>query len=260
LAQPGLDRAQAANEARVMPPRKQREYREACRLRSEHGTPYKRIASQLGISVATAYAWTSDIELTEEQLHRNLFGPRGPRSRQHTARIVEGIIRTHRERRLAAQEEGRARARTQEPLHQAGCMLYWAEGTKGRNSIAFANSDLQMVVFFVRFLRESLGVRDEDITLRLNVYLTNGISLREIEDHWLWALHLPRSSLRKHMTNHHPTSSSGNKRHKLPYGVCTVRVRRSTHLVQHIYGAIQEYGGFEESRWLDGPPRKKRGT
>ena len=29
-------------------------------------------------------------------------------------------------------------------------------------------------------------------------------------------------------------------------------------LVQHIYGAIQEYGGFEEPRWLDGPARKPR--
>ena len=31
----------------------------------------------------------------------------------------------------------------------------------------------------------------------------------------------------------------------------TIRVLKSTWLVQHIYGAIQEYGGFEESRWVD---------
>jgi hypothetical protein len=37
---------------------------------------------------------------------------------------------------------------------------------------------------------------------------------------------------------------------------CTVA--KSTHLVQHIFGAIQEYGGFEEPRWLDGPPRKSQ--
>ena len=33
-----------------------------------------------------------------------------------------------------------------------------------------------------------------------------------------------------------------------------------TQLVQHIYGAIQEYAGFEEPRWLDGPPRKPKPT
>jgi hypothetical protein len=42
----------------------------------------------------------------------------------------------------------------------------------------------------------------------------------------------------------------------LPYGVCFVSVAKSTRLVQHIYGAIQEYAGFEEPRWFDGPPRK----
>jgi hypothetical protein len=135
-------------------------------------------------------------------------------------------------------------------------MLYWAEGSKSRNSTVFANSDLPMVVLFVRFLRDAMGVAPEDITVRLNVYLTNGLTLREIEDHWLWALELPRSSLRKPMINHTPTSSSGRKRNKLPYGVCTIRVKRSTWLVQHIYGAIQEYAGFDEPRWLDGPPRR----
>jgi hypothetical protein len=30
-----------------------------------------------------------------------------------------------------------------------------------------------------------------------------------------------------------------------------VRVMKSTRIVQHIYGAIQEYAGFEEPRWLD---------
>ena len=144
-------------------------------------------------------------------------------------------------------------------MHRAGCMLYWAEGAKDRNSVVFVNSDRPMVEYFVRFLRESLGVTSEEITLRLNVYLTNGLTLREVENHWLWALGLPRSSLRKHTINHTPTSSSGKRRDKLPYGVCAVRVKRSTRLVQHIYGAIQEYAGFDEPRWLDGPPRKAAG-
>ena len=53
------------------------------------------------------------------------------------------------------------------------------------------------------------------------------------------------------------STSNQRKRGRIPYGVCTVRVC-STRLVQHIYGAIQEYAGFEEPRWLDGPPIKPR--
>jgi hypothetical protein len=75
--------------------------------------------------------------------------------------------------------------------------------------------------------------------------------IEEIEGRWLNALDLPRSTLTKHTINALPTSSSGRKKNRLPYGVCTLTVTRSTHLVQHIYGAIQEYIGSDEPRWLD---------
>jgi hypothetical protein len=159
--------------------------------------------------------------------------------------------------RLEYRREGRARAREQDPLHMAGCMLYWAEGSKSRNQVQFANSDLNMVRFFCDFLRTSLEVRREDMTLRLNVYTDNGLTLREIEDYWLEALGLPRAALRRHTLNRPPTSSSGKKADRLPYGVCSIRLLKSTCLVQHIYGAIQEYAGFDEPRWLDGPPSRK---
>jgi hypothetical protein len=50
--------------------------------------------------------------------------------------------------------------------------------------------------------------------------------------------------------NHLPTSSSGKKMNKLPYGVCTLAVY-DTCIAQHIYGAIQEYADFDEPSWLD---------
>jgi hypothetical protein len=37
---------------------------------------------------------------------------------------------------------------------------------------------------------------------------------------------------------------------RLPYGTCRLSVH-STAIVQHIYGAIQEYAGFDRPEWLD---------
>jgi hypothetical protein len=128
-------------------------------------------------------------------------------------------------------------------------MLYWAEGSKGRNAIQFCNSDPRMVRFFRRFLGESLGFPDERIVMSLNVYTNNGLSIEQIERYWLDELQLPKTCVRKHTLNHTPTSSSGRARNKLPFGVCTLRVH-STAGLQHIYGAIQEYGGFTEPHWL----------
>jgi hypothetical protein len=43
--------------------------------------------------------------------------------------------------------------------------------------------------------------------------------------------------------------SQKKRRNKLPYGTVRVCVH-STAIVQSIYGAIQEYGGFERPEWL----------
>jgi hypothetical protein len=128
-------------------------------------------------------------------------------------------------------------------------MLYWAEGAKGRNTIDFTNSDPRMLVLFRCFLTDAMAIERDEILLAINVYTNNGLTIEEIERYWLELLDLPATGARKHMTNHLPTSSSGRARKKLPFGVCTLRVH-STWMLQHIYGAIQEYAGFEEPAWL----------
>jgi hypothetical protein len=214
------------------------------------GTPYKRIAAALGISPGTAFAWTKDIELTPAQKEANLRGPTGPLNPDRVRRAAASWSARCRARRAVCQADGRAAARLGDLLHQAGCMLYWAEGAKSRNAIQFSNSDPRMVLLFRRFLTESLRIDRACILFSLNVYTNNGLSIEEIEQYWLNVLGLPRSSARKHMLNHMPTSSSGRAKNRLPYGVCTLRVQ-NTWMLQHIYGAIQEYAGFDEPRWLD---------
>ncbi|HEU4488995.1 MAG TPA: hypothetical protein VFS38_06870 [Actinomycetota bacterium] len=225
------------------------ERQDARRLRVE-GMPYKKIAATLGVSVGSAYLWTSDIELTVEQRNRNLRGPGGPLNPERARRAAVTWSRRCREKRAAYQEEGRRRVRQGDSLHQAGCMLYWAEGAEGRNVVKFVNSDPQMVWFFRRFLTDALGVEIEKVMMTLNVYMMNGLTIEEIEHYWLELLELPDSAVRRHTLNHLPTSSSGKARNKLPFGVCSLVVH-STRVVQHIYGAIQEYGAFDEPAWLD---------
>lgn len=222
---------------------------DARRLRSK-GMPYKRIAAELGVSVGSAFLWTSDIELTNEQLERNRRGSGRPQHPESQRRRTAAWAARSREARRQSQADGRATAREGDSLHLAGCMLYWAEGDKSRNTVKFSNSDPRMLVVFRRFLTEALAVEIDEILMSLNVYTNNGLSIEEIEVYWLDLLELPHSSVRKHMVNHMPTSSSGRAKNRLRYGVCTLRVH-STWIVQHIYGAIQEYGGFEEPAWLD---------
>jgi len=212
--------------------------------------PYKRIASRIGVSASSVYAWTKDITLTEEQKSFNLRGPRGPQNPDFVRRRAESWAAKCRAARLASQNDGRRAAREGDLLHQAGCMLFWAEGAKRRNTIQFTNSDPHMLVVFRKFLVEAMAIGPDEIAMSINVYTNNGMAIEEIERYWLDLLKLPSTSVRKHMLNHMPTSSSGRAKNKLPYGVVTLKVH-STWMVQHIYGAIQEYAGFDEPAWLD---------
>lgn len=164
--------------------RKPRE-RTAARALRRAGDPIKRIAATVGVSPSSVFAWTRDIELSAAQNERNLGGRLGPQNPDRLRKRAEAIRRTAQLRRLSYQAEGRDPARRGDVLRLAGCMLYWAEGSKERNALVFCNSDVAMVRFFKRFLSESLLVPDDRMSLLPHVYLGNGLDLEAIEERWL---------------------------------------------------------------------------
>jgi len=226
--------------------RKPAEYAAARRLRAERGLPFRQIAEELGVSAATVHAWTSDVVVSPDAVRAR----RVQTDEAVKARAASWAQRS-RARRLVWQDEGRARARQRDPDHIAACMLYWAEGSKSRNVAGMANSDPHLLKMFRQFVSREFSRPVESFALRLNVYLGNGVELTEIESYWLAHLDLPQSVLRAHVIDRHPTSSGGGRTNKLPYGCGHLRVLRSTPVVQHIYGAIQEFGGFNEPEWID---------
>jgi transposase-like protein len=221
------------------------ERREARRLRAEEGASIKAIAAQLGVSVSSVSSWVRGVELSGAQLARlAASNPALNHQRSGTARWSEVC----RDRRRRWQADGRARARLGDPLHHAGCMLFWAEGSKRRNNAILTNADPDLLLVFRRFLRDCYGVEDGRIAFSVNCFLGNGRSLEEIEAHWLAALALPRTSLRASTVNR-PSSASRRRGRTLVYGTGRLAVS-STAVVQSIYGAIQEYAGIDRPEWL----------
>lgn len=200
----------------------------------------KVIARRLGVSVSSVSLWVRDIELSPEQrvvLKNKVSGG-------WSANAIAA-----RRRRTLSQERGRALVRDADPLFVAGIMLFWAEDAKARNEVAFVNSDPELVRFFARFLRRFYGVRDERFRVARNLFADHLALQREIEQFWLDLLELPRSCLRKSMVNVYSKYSQRKRSGKLPYGTCKLVVC-DTAIAQSIYGAIQEYAGFDRPEWL----------
>lgn len=129
-------------------------------------------------------------------------------------------------------------------------MLFWAEGSKHRNLVQICNADPEVLKFFAGFLRRYFGVSDEKFRVACHLFADHIERQQEVEQFWLDALALPRSCLTKSIVNNYSRSSKRKRVNMLPYGTCRLTVC-STQIVQHIYGAIQEYAGFERPEWLD---------
>jgi transcriptional regulator with XRE-family HTH domain len=219
---------------------KTRERLEARRIRREEGESMKRIARRVGVSVSSVSLWVRDIELSAEQ--RAELGNKV--SGGWSANAIAA-----RQRRSESQREGRERMRRSDCMFVAGCMLFWAEGDKSRNSVRMANSDPALLRVFVRFLRECYGAPIDRIRITCNLFADHIERQCEIEQFWLDELGLPRSCLLPSVVNVYSKYSQKKRKNKLPYGTCKV-VYSDTRTVQSIYGAIQEYAGFERPEWL----------
>ena len=222
------------------------EEKKKARKYRKQGKSNKWIADKLDVSPDTVRRWTRDIKLTEEQ--EAILSSENERYEAQKKGGKANEIKARRNRRKY-QEEGRTRAREGDMLHHAGCMLYWGEGRKSRTDLAISNSDSGMIIFFIRFLRESLKVKESRISVTLTFYLNQGYSQEDVEQYWLDILNIKPSNLIKSVILERG-SDSDSKSSELPFGMCSVSVHSVKH-VQHIFGAIQEYANIDKPEWLD---------
>jgi hypothetical protein len=202
----------------------------------------REIERRLGVARSTVSRWVRELELTEDQQHKLLKEGTVARSRARSA--------YYRAQRLRYQEEGREEARRRDWLHAAGCMLFWAEGSKHRNVLQLVNADPDVVEFFMRFVRRYFPGTDQSVRVLCNLFADHESRRFEIEDFWLEAVGLTRNNLTQSVVNNYSNASKRTRINKLPYGTCRVSLY-STRAVQHVYGALQEYGGFHRPEWLD---------
>lgn len=217
-----------------------REIRDQARQMRLDGMSIRDICRELGVAKSSVSLWVRDIELTEEQqttLKKNQvrWGAQNEGAKSNRANALE--------MRKSHQQEGRLRAQQGNALHLAGCMLYWAEGAKHRNRVVFVNSDPHMIMLFMRFVRQEFALADEAFSVQIHCHKTEAIP--QIEAYWINLLALPASCL----MNTQVKKGSESRRNILKNGVCSININ-NTRIAMHIYGAIQEYAGFDNPDWL----------
>jgi hypothetical protein len=215
---------------------------EARKLRKE-GWQLIDVAKELDVPYSTIRQWCRDIDLTDIQLSElESENPLAANAQKGANKLKQNAL----QQRLTYQVSGIEQAQHHRLLHIIGCILYWGEGAKNRQKLKFTNTDPDMLVLFARFLREELNVPDDKFVLHVLSHTDDINEWERIRQYWLEMLALPDTC--KVMF----TLKVGTNSRKARYanGICSINIY-STEIVQHIFGAIQAYVGFENPKWVE---------
>jgi hypothetical protein len=156
---------------------------QARKLRADSWT-LQQIADELSASRGQVSVWVRDVEFT-------------PRPRSRARRRGPNVLQRQKQDeidRLRAEGIARIGELSRKEFLVAGTALYAGEGTKRDGSLAFANTDPRMILFFVSWLREFFTI--DESRLRVRVYLHAGLDLDAAQEFWSDLTGIPQSQFR----------------------------------------------------------------
>ena len=201
----------------------------------QQGLSYNEIQQKLNVSKSNISSWCKDIQLTSTHIDRL--------KQKINASHIKGsqaISKKWKEEREKYRFMGRNQASLHDPTHIKGCMLYWAEGEKSKTKLHFCNSDPEMILLFLNFLKNSLKVDLSKVKYKIYCY-DDVYELNKIHSYWEKLLSAGPDQFRDSVLSRYPQGSSKKRIGKLPYGTCHLFLN-DYRVIQHIYSALEIYG------------------
>lgn len=193
-----------------------------------NGYSYNAIKKELGIkSKGTLSYWFKDIALPPEaqkKLEKNIQRAQECGLLDFNKKRTERIKKEN----ILAYKNGSAMIRDLSPndLLLIGTCLYWGEGTKAENkhsnlALALSNSDPEMIMVFMKFLRNIFQVDDGKIRAGIHIY--PNINADYAKKFWSKITGLPAE--RFYIVQQVSRSSKGKRAfNRLPHGTAVIKV------------------------------------
>jgi hypothetical protein len=195
------------------PPISQEKIKKIFELRKQ-GYSIPELHALLGLPKSTLSKYCRKVEILPEFKERWL-------ERRNASKIIS-------ERQvLQAEQQAKALvpAISKESAVLIASSLYWAEGAK--KDFSLTNSDPKMIKVFVKILKRSFGIKDEDIKISIRLY--EDLAINEATSFWSEVVGFD-------LTNKvHINILKGKKVGKLKYGMCRVRVKKAGLLLKTIF-------------------------
>lgn len=173
------------------------------------GYSYKDILREIHVSKSSLSCWLKDLPLTDEE-KLSLKNRKDGNISQGRIKAASALrrLRLERERLLFKEAQKEFHNFISDPFFQVGIALYWAEGTKRSFSFGFANSDASMMGIMLLWIEKFLGIRHENIKVRL--YIHKPYANENCEEWWSQNINVPLGNFQK--TVYKPTGLLVKKR------------------------------------------------
>ena len=220
-------------------------YQEVIKLRLK-GESYRKIAKSVGVAKSSVSGWCKDLKLP-----RNIQKIIESKTQAAHDQLIACNQRKH-QFVQAENKEIRENAIKQisslpkRELLLVGTALFWGEGYKKADQLrspylCFVNSDPDMVLLFMRFLREVVQPSEEKI--KVAVHIHPNIDEKKAINFWAKITNLPKDRFR---ISYQISRASKRKRpyNSLPYGTLDLRINSRQYF-------------FQVKGWIDGLMRQK---
>lgn len=156
----------------------------------KQGLTYRQILERVPVSKSSISIWLKDSVLTENEMRvlKRRKDSGISRGRIRAAASLRAA-RNSRDSVLFSEAKTEFEKRRNDAFFQVGVALYWAEGSKRTGSFGFINSDSEMIVLMIRWIRVFMGCEESEIKMR--VYTHKSFADEKHDEVWSRATGIP---------------------------------------------------------------------
>ena len=205
------------------------------------GKTYSEILMEIPVAKSTLSLWLREVGLSKLQKQRittkRIQAQRKGADAQRNKRIKKEVnLIKH-----AQDEIGKISNRE---LWLIGTALYWAEGSKGKeyrpsSRTSFSNSDPIMISLFIKWLKECIGLKNDQISFDLYIHESHKDNVSMILDKWSEIIHMPRVLFKHTYFKKNKINTKRRNTGALYIGLLRVNIKASSDLNRTISGWIK---------------------
>lgn len=207
------------------------------------GKSYSEILRDIPVAKSTLSLWLRSVNLSKRQKQNLTLKKLQAAWRGGEARKINRIKRSKKIIEQAKMEIGKI---TDRDAWLAGIMLYWAEGSKQKETnvsvaVKFSNSDPIMLCFFIMWLKKYLKVLDNEIVFEMFIHENHKEKKTDFINYWSKMLGYPVSKFDRIYYKRHNLKTKRKNIGENYHGQLVIMVKRSTNLNRRIIGWIEGF-------------------